>query len=145
MTLVLLLRGNGDGDSTTTNGCLCFSVDLSQSLGFTITTCSCVVGNRMKQIYVDSDTDINVTDLTDDSTGDAVTDATVTWQLVDKYGDAVTSATGSCSHVSGGNYLGCVPNTISLTAGEYYTLIVTITNGEHDAESRTPVIACYKT
>jgi hypothetical protein len=128
-----------------TDGCLRYSIDTTSSLAFTIATCTILTGNRMIEIFVDSDTDVNVTNLIDDSTGDYVEAATVEWSLETQYGVAVSGASGTCDHVENGDYLGCIPDTVSLTAGVVYVLVVTITDGNHDATSRTPVIASYKT
>lgn len=74
----------------------------------------------------------NPTPMTRSSDGAYVNDATVTMTLKDSAGAAVSGASGlSLTYVtdSNGRYQGTLPYTLSLTAGEDYTLEITGTTG----------------
>ena len=79
--------------------------------------------------YTDSDTCVEI--VLQDAVSEAYINAgTVTGQLEDADGTPVGGAV-TLSYVAGSNgrYAGVVPNTLTLTAGAWYTLVVTCGSG----------------
>lgn len=86
-------------------------------------------------LYAGNDSDLVINDLTDDSTGSAITDAVIVANVVPA--NATSPGTGtsvsggsnvSIPHVSGGDYLGVLPSTASITAGSSYDIKYTCSN-----------------
>jgi hypothetical protein len=82
--------------------------------------------HRAERWAISSDNLVTLTGLHDPVTGGWINDATVTAQLTDSDGTNVGSAiTFSYRNASNGVYDGTVPNSLSLTDGDQYTLTIT--------------------
>lgn len=103
-------------------------------------------------LYVSSDQYLWVLGLVDNSTAAYVTGATVSAVITDSAG--TTLATVSLTYQSGsqvvngvtsagGNYRGLLAHSVTLTAGQNYTVSVTITNSTMQLYKQFPLAAQY--
>lgn len=103
-------------------------------------------------LYVSSDQYLWLLGLVDNSTAAYVTGATVSAVITDSTGTTV--ATVSLTYQSGsqtvngvvsagGNYRGLLSHSTSLTAGQNYTVTVTVTNGSAQLVKQFPLAAQY--
>lgn len=97
-------------------------------------------------LYINNDN--NVTLRTAEVNGTAITSGTATWSLLDSDGTEV--ADGSASYVGGsapfsaGDWQGVIPYTTSLTEGDSYVVVFTISSSGSDGEWRLTRRARYR-
>jgi len=99
-----------------------------------------------EQIYLETDNIVWVRGLKDQVTGSYVNDATITATLYDKDDQVVSGAENlPVPYVNGsdGDYAGAIPHTVSLTAGEAYTVKVTVTKGDYQTVYKLKRNAAY--
>lgn len=84
----------------------------------------------MLTIYVASDTLIEWDKAAKASDGTYLNAATVSYQLTDLAGNNISGASGSMSYVtaSDGRYQGVLDSTVSLTDGQEYWILITLTS-----------------
>lgn len=81
---------------------------------------------------ITTDNRVLISGLYDNQSASYVNDATISGQLADAAGATVGDAV-SLSYIdsSDGNYAGNLPNSVSLTEGDVYTMTITITSGSY--------------
>lgn len=99
-----------------------------------------------QMIFVNSDTEIELQNLTNDYTGTAVNNATVTGVLSDSTGATVDRFMFAFVPGSTGNYLGTIPQAIGATliVGDTYTLDVEATDGVMNWGQRQEYLCGYR-
>lgn len=102
------------------------------------------MANDPKKLFIASDVDVTVDDLTIRSTAAAITTATVTYSLKDA--SLVELGTGTLSHVSAGDYLGVIESTVTddLTENATYYVDVTIVSSSYNDFRRIKCTAVYR-
>jgi hypothetical protein len=95
-----------------------------------------------RDIIINSDFSPELNDVVD-ATGAAITGATVTYTLYTAAGVAVSGATGTCSHVSSGDYRGTLESTYTslLTAGASYYFLYVLSSSGTDFTFRSDHVA----
>lgn len=96
----------------------------------------------MTSLVIGSDFTVEYLGAKDAATGTALTSGTCTFALYTAAGVAVSGGTGSCAHVSGGDYRGVLESTaVSLTSGAAYYLLLTFSQSGYDDVRRVDVVA----
>ncbi len=97
-------------------------------------------------VYMDSDTMVRWDAMRRFTDNDFVNTATVNGLLEDASGDTVDGSAFSMPYTSGssGRYQGVIVDTLSLTEGARYTIVITAFSGTLKAVRRVPVIAQFR-
>ena len=96
----------------------------------------------MTSLVIGSDFTVEYLGAKDAATGTALTSGTCTFALYTAAGVAVSGGTGSCAHVSGGDYRGVLESTaVSLTSGAAYYFLLTFSQSGYDDVRRVDVVA----
>ena len=103
---------------------------------------------RTHKLYVGCDNVVEVDELKNELTGSYMNSATVTFDVFDSDGVAVSDAAAvSMSYVaaSNGKYQGVLESAVALVEGNFYTVVVSIVQGNIVDQRRWEALACYRT
>jgi hypothetical protein len=105
--------------------------------------------SRSNRLYVDCDNLVEIDLLTNELTGNYMNAATCSFDVLDADGASVLAGTSEITMdyvaSSNGKYQGVLQSTVSLTAGEVYTIVVSIAQGGIVDSRRWEALACYRT